>query len=201
MRISDWIRDEIKEHGGHYGMGMSASVGQIRFDVVGDEAIAYFLSHDFLSELADQKWFVARSSISPSEKRGGKGAALKLSLESLKGEKAYHVPELLYHVTYEDLVPRIKELGLRPHKSSRPELHNYPPRLFMATSEKAARTIMSQFRKLGDERPFAVFAVDVGDFPNGWKKDCEFKSGGVWIDHPIPSQYLKRVHLEEPLPA
>lgn len=101
---------------------------------------------------------------------------------SKEGDKAYNVPDVLYHVTPTSNVDSILERGLEPRSSSRPDIHNYNDRIHLATSLAAAKHIMSKFNNGSDD--FSILAVD-SSAVNPIYDDPEFRRGGVYTNRMI----------------
>ena len=106
-----------------------------------------------------------------------------------RGETAYYSPEKLFHVTTEEQVASILEHGLEPREPTRPDMHQYKPRIHFALTRDGAEKIKRQFEKYdearGVERQYAVLLVDTSAVDPIYV-DPEYRRDGVYTDKPVP---------------
>lgn len=176
--------DRVSIHGHH-----------MRFAVTG--AAAKFIKSQKAKDLIEQTgWFISVMR-DHEEQRGFNEdgsprmfSFVEVRLEDAKeGATAYGLPATLYHATPVENVSSILSRGLEPREATRPEKHQYPARIHLATSREAAEFIS---KKLADHdgKEFAMLEVDAAAVEPVYI-DPEFKKGGVFTNQPVPSKAIR----------
>ena len=102
------------------------------------------------------------------------------------------IPDVLYHITERELVPKIKKYGLLPKAGNRISIH--PKRVYFAFSEKECNDLLEngKFRT----NSATVLTVDISSIKNNIKfyTDLNFP-GGVYTDSKIPVSCIIKYEL------
>jgi hypothetical protein len=102
------------------------------------------------------------------------------------------IPDVLYHITERDLVPRIKKYGLLPKAGNRITLH--PKRIYLALSEKDAYDLLGNGKFWVDYA--TVLTIDISSVKDNIKFYTDLNyPGGVYTDSKIPVSCIKKYEL------
>lgn len=116
--------------------------------------------------------------------------------DAQEGQKAYHVPSMIYHVTPSSNVSSIVAKGLQPRDSSRPAVHDYKGRIHFAKTMDGANAIGRMLVK-HDDVPYALLSVDTSKLGSLFE-DPEFKDGVFTKEAVPPDAIVKKQMVWEP---
>lgn len=186
------------QHGAEFprdSYGSSVTPHQIRTEVKGAAAIAFFQSPRASRMADDAGWSL--TTFEPKNRSSGLHddgkprivTSMQVRLENENGAPFgsfnYPVPTELYHVTRRENVESILRNGLEPKTSSRPNLHRYRNRIFLATSKAGAEKTLENFIRVDGDHDYVILKID----PTAVTPifiDQEFKRFGAWTPTPIP---------------
>lgn len=118
-------------------------------------------------------WFIATEN--------NRGEALLLVVEPTRGHVLNGIPDILYHATEAEDLPRIKKIGLVPNSKSK--LSNHPDRVYASISIAALTPFIHHFI-YGLSSPI-ILTIDTKKTDNKWYADPNL-SGGVYTTTNVP---------------
>lgn len=102
------------------------------------------------------------------------------------------IPDILYHITEKELVPKIKKYGLLPKDGNRLSVH--PKRVYFALSQKECNDLLAN-NKFWVNNP-TILTIDVSSIKNNIKFYTDINlPGGLYTDSKIPVSCIKKYEL------